>query len=61
MSELKPCPFCGTEARTMYVEDLGEWIAFCYYCGCTMEYYDSEESVIKAWNRRVQYVEVLER
>lgn len=53
MTELKPCPFCGREARI--------WQGFDYYrVACESQYecagqvgpYDTEEEAINAWNRR---------
>lgn len=62
-SELKPCPFCGSEAtvsdrapspdgRTMY------W-AFCFKRGCHGNHssYSDREDAIAAWNRRVAPLE----
>ncbi|MBR1486297.1 MAG: Lar family restriction alleviation protein [Synergistaceae bacterium] len=63
--ELKPCPFCGGEARItnlipprLYVKDT----AFCVYCascnllfGFDIDYggeFSTENEAIEAWNRR---------
>ena len=59
MDKLKPCPFCGGEARTGFaINDYNRWGVECTRCGATVEVadwcgdYDTEENAIKAWNRR---------
>ena len=32
MSELKPCPFCGSEAKTKHYEDNSSLIIYCPTC-----------------------------
>lgn len=74
-SELKPCPFCGTEVKLLreplWNENHGCFIfsVKCPKCGCTVDYnhnnsaYRSEEeaiaNVVKSWNER--YVNWFER
>lgn len=60
MAELKPCPFCGGEAKTGYaLDDYNRWGVSCTGCGCivVVEEWkgvaDTEENAIAAWNRRV--------
>lgn len=52
--ELKPCPFCGGEAKII---DGGESTSFpyvyCTSCGTRSGYRLSEEDTIMAWNKRV--------
>ena len=64
MSEikLKPCPFCGGKAETVYApNDINRWGVQCKSCGCTVEVEewkgveDTKENAIKAWNRRADY------
>lgn len=60
MSELKPCPFCGGEARLLlnakrkiYGKDeyrIGV-VACCSVCEASM-FYVSEKLATEAWNRR---------
>lgn len=60
MSEikLKPCPFCGGEAKVDYaINDYNRWGVSCNTCGCVVEvgfgdYEDTVEEAVKAWNRR---------
>ena len=57
MSELKPCPFCGGEARTAS-KDYGDthyWRVFCDTPSCAMcmtSVFHSEAEAIEAWNTR---------
>lgn len=53
MSELKPCPFCGSGAE---VEKSGEgvfetWYVTCAIC-CASVWETTEAGVIEAWNTR---------
>ena len=63
MKELKPCPFCGGEAK-VEKEPFATWDEFIAHCNnpkCIafyLGYYDeglykTEEQAIEAWNRRV--------
>ena len=66
-SELKPCPFCGTEVKMRKVPLYGypgcfDFEVKCPKCGCTIDYnyndtiYRSEKeavaNVVKSWNER---------
>ena len=58
-SELKPCPFCGGEARFARGFDYGEigcirWV-YCSKCGAMTrsDFHATESDAAKAWNRRV--------
>ena len=52
--ELKPCPFCGRKAILRH--DSSGFYAKCGNSMCsvmpTTWYFDEEEKVIEAWNRR---------
>lgn len=51
MEKLKPCPFCGGEARVM---DMGypHWV-YCTKCGAKVHgRTNDEKDSIEAWNRR---------
>lgn len=59
MNELKPCPFCGGEAKVKaYSNGYNIWFrVMCDDCGVAQDgirngYY-GEEQAIEAWNRRV--------
>lgn len=56
MSELKPCPFCGGEARTTQkaFDMYGGWSVECVgvECGCDFAIYGTEVEAIEAWNTR---------
>lgn len=58
MSELKPCPFCGGEARLLphiFYGLKNTYGVECSKCGVmTMQFYDTERDAEKAWNRRVK-------
>lgn len=60
MIKLKPCPFCGGEARILHNYAGGEWsYAECKVCRCSTEKFmksfavASDEQAIEAWNRRI--------
>lgn len=61
MQELKPCPFCGGEARVCHFSsfvnsafDSGYYIK-CNKCGTTgHKYFTTMKQAIRAWNRRVE-------
>lgn len=60
MTELKPCPFCGGEAKTM---EQHRWWVFCPECMCDLGFegmdesgcyghFDTEAEAVEAWNTR---------
>ena len=60
MAELKPCPFCGGEAR-LIEESISMWsriphdfAVVCKNCHASIrQYFRTEAEAIEAWNRRV--------
>jgi len=56
MSELKPCPFCGSEARILKGH---HYWAVCPECAARGSAYGERGNAIKAWNTRTpQWVSV---
>lgn len=56
MGELKPCPFCGGEAKTSnerFERTLLSWV-YCTSCGSAGGYRNTEQEAIEAWNTRVK-------
>lgn len=56
MGELKPCPFCGGEAKVKFEKD-GKWRWFyvqCRSCGVKTEHLWSQKAAVNAWNDRYE-------
>lgn len=65
MTELKPCPFCGSNKIRICVGTIDNGVPCdmdkpyyqvgCCACGCVVDNYDNrtKEDVVKAWNKRV--------
>ncbi len=51
--ELKPCPFCGSEAKVIGSDKYSDYLTKCLKCGASSEYFDTREKAAEAWNRRV--------
>lgn len=57
--ELKPCPFCGSEAKLykdIWDEEEGGvsyYVKCTGHCFCETWYYDTESEAIEAWQSRV--------
>ena len=53
-TDLKPCPFCGSDQVTMskaWASDSVVWVAICKACSASVDHED-EASAAKAWNTR---------
>lgn len=52
MSDLKPCPFCGGEAKLDIFADM--YVVHCknYGCQCQTTAHCRKEDAVEAWNRR---------
>ena len=54
MDKLKPCPFCGGEARLWHPKEYGITLGSvkCNSCGASTESFTDDDSAIEAWNTR---------
>ena len=52
-NELKPCPFCGGEAKLRRYGDSAYCYIECSQCEIGAYFYDTKAEAIAAWNRRV--------
>lgn len=54
--KLKPCPFCGGEAKLHEAYDIegnhAVWRILCTECNMVTAYYNTPDCVVDAWNRR---------
>lgn len=54
-SELKPCPFCGSQdVDYAEAEDIDGSFVMCFECGTTSPVVDSKEKARDIWNRRAE-------
>ena len=56
-TELKPCPFCGSEAEVNHGTTYGfryEYEPRCTKCECMLGVYETEKEAIETWNRRAK-------
>lgn len=59
MNDLKPCPFCGSEAEIIdYKDEYLEQIVTCRNSFCKVNpnthFFETREEAIEAWNRRAE-------
>lgn len=52
MSELKPCPFCGS--KNVVVSNWGLWRCWCQECLAKTSDEIKRADAIEAWNRRAE-------
>jgi len=56
MSELKPCPFCGSTCLEIYgnkCQGKGRYWVACVICGAQLYTTQTREAAVAAWNKRV--------
>lgn len=51
--KLKPCPFCGGEAIVDGCDDT-LWIVICKDCNASINYNETKQDAIIAWNSRIR-------
>jgi len=51
MTDLLPCPFCGTKAELLS-DDFGAEYACCMHCSTSTALYYVDGQAVKAWNTR---------
>jgi Lar family restriction alleviation protein len=59
MEELKPCPFCGGEARAYLGSYAVGWVQ-CLECRVITQTYNTKGEAIEMWNTRVKSKEQYE-
>lgn len=52
--KLKPCPFCGGEAKFFEDKDYQIYSVTCTECDAGTNAYGIEQDAIIAWNRRIE-------
>lgn len=52
MEKLKPCPFCGGEAHAIDEPEKKIYSIVCLNCDTDIEFYDSKEEAVEAWDAR---------
>jgi hypothetical protein len=60
MTKLKPCPFCGSEAKLLYTGEGGSFRASCYNedCGCQLPprvIFEKDEDVLERVEQAIKY------
>jgi Lar family restriction alleviation protein len=53
MTELKPCPFCGSRKTRLQGCSYAYWVT-CEECEASIGVYITEEKAIEAWNKRAE-------
>lgn len=55
--EVRPCPFCGGQARMDYIDYSGDWFLRCGNHDCEVWPFiwrKDRQEAIDAWNRRAE-------
>lgn len=52
MTELKPCPFCGSDGLKLY-RKFGVYCMTCFRCGVDVDLTYGEAESKMMWNKRV--------
>ena len=52
MTEIKPCPCCGSESHMNTAHGGHMLYVECSVCGLCTKYYDTEEEAAAVWNKR---------
>ena len=62
MTELKPCPFCGSEdvhTAFYHFDDTGsKAVVECRNCYCSSGHYNDLQNAVKQWNTRIKAPEL---
>ena len=58
MTELKPCPFCGSVEVKVHIPYFTDdcYMVQCYGCNCNTAIYMTANQAVEAWNRRDENV-----
>ena len=62
--ELKPCPFCGGEAKYYHRDDDSgwsntDWVSCSGDCGASTCMHETKEQAVSAWNTRTDLAEAI--
>lgn len=60
MTELKPCPFCGGEAKmfSAKVNTFDRYVVYCQKCDASSHAFFLQNDAADAWNRMVDDAEI---